>query len=261
MRLRCFEICRPIRCCCRFSALRSLESAESKQFQELLLERTKALAAQTEALKSVTSDGKSHSAIASPSLIPHLSLSRLLLQFCRNLSRFFHHSFIHYDFVYYFGKNGILSSLVRLEAELFRSYAKTLHLNSRSLVARNATRAHTTLDANQEWGERKTKESIHESICGPKRDKTARQRRCCAHNYACNNNKFNFRSKSVHYYLRLARSSGAANGFLHSKLSSEWKKCIHFLQSSSFCGSHTRRSHSILPRKGEIGRRAERRAL
>lgn len=40
------------------STLRSLESAESKQFQELLLERTKALAAQTEALKSANSDGK-----------------------------------------------------------------------------------------------------------------------------------------------------------------------------------------------------------
>lgn len=35
-------------------------SAESKQFQELLLERTKALAAQTEALKSANSDGKCH---------------------------------------------------------------------------------------------------------------------------------------------------------------------------------------------------------
>lgn len=41
------------------STLRSVDvSAESKQFQELLLERTKALAAQTEALKSASSDGK-----------------------------------------------------------------------------------------------------------------------------------------------------------------------------------------------------------
>lgn len=41
------------------STLRSVDTTvESKQFQELLLERTKALAAQTEALKSVNSDGK-----------------------------------------------------------------------------------------------------------------------------------------------------------------------------------------------------------
>lgn len=42
------------------SALRSVDvTAETKQFHEILLERTKALAAQTEALKSSHSDGKS----------------------------------------------------------------------------------------------------------------------------------------------------------------------------------------------------------
>lgn len=44
-----------------FSILRSVDlstTTDSKQFQELLLERTKAFAAQTEALKSSNSDGK-----------------------------------------------------------------------------------------------------------------------------------------------------------------------------------------------------------
>lgn len=45
-----------------FSILRSVDlsttTTDSKQFQELLLERTKALAAQSEALKSSNSDGK-----------------------------------------------------------------------------------------------------------------------------------------------------------------------------------------------------------
>ena len=44
-----------------FSNLRSVDlstTTDSKQFQELLLERTKAFAAQTEALKSSNSDGK-----------------------------------------------------------------------------------------------------------------------------------------------------------------------------------------------------------
>lgn len=44
------------------SILRSVDlsttTTDSKQFQELLLERTKAFAAQTEALKSSNSDGK-----------------------------------------------------------------------------------------------------------------------------------------------------------------------------------------------------------
>lgn len=52
--------------CLRFvflcSILRSVDlsttTTDSKQFQELLLERTKAFAAQTEALKSSNSDGK-----------------------------------------------------------------------------------------------------------------------------------------------------------------------------------------------------------
>lgn len=45
-----------------YSILRSVDlsttTTDSKQFQELLLERTKAFAAQTEALKSSNSDGK-----------------------------------------------------------------------------------------------------------------------------------------------------------------------------------------------------------
>lgn len=61
------------------STLRSVDvSAESKQFQELLLERTKALAAQTEALKSSNSDGKCDFN-ALNTIFEHVNLNSLLI--------------------------------------------------------------------------------------------------------------------------------------------------------------------------------------
>lgn len=64
----CFERCKnwPFTFDFLFSILRSVDlstTTDSKQFQELLLERTKVLAAQTEALKSANSEGKFYSSI------------------------------------------------------------------------------------------------------------------------------------------------------------------------------------------------------
>jgi hypothetical protein len=76
-----------------FSILRSVDlstTTDSKQFQELLLERTKAFAAQTEALKSSNTDGKFSSFCFFshfPSIL-HLHFIKLLLSVLIKLSAF-----------------------------------------------------------------------------------------------------------------------------------------------------------------------------
>lgn len=70
-----------------FSILRSVDlstTTDSKQFQELLLERTKAFAAQTEALKSSNSDGKF-------STFKTLSTQLFRYTFWSSITLFFHH--------------------------------------------------------------------------------------------------------------------------------------------------------------------------